>query len=294
MKSKSSMTITISLIFFISLGVFAYFYLGEDVPSQSQASPKNSPDNQPKQSGHLWFSNVPLSDAETKVNTDLYGIGADLNGKTVSQYVLDLYDLANKGDARAAYDIYLAETICADLPKRQRELANIPVNYEETYVESLQKLVKNSQDVCVNFNVSPRERIYYLNIAAKGGNVPAMMAFVREVPEGIDPLKPIDPNDSRAVQWQKDSFNYMTQAAKKGDIVALLSLSTIYAQGDLQPKNIPLALTYELAAQMLRNPNASIPDNAPQISRLTSKLTTDQIAKARSDATALVKSANTN
>lgn len=291
MKTKPLATILVSVVLFAGIATCAYFYWVKETPvstSRQVASQKSSENS----TGRKWFSNIPLSGP--KAAADLYGIGADLNGKTVSQYVKSLHDAANKGDTKAAYNIYLAETVCTDLPQRQRELANIPANTEETYVEALQKTVKNAQNVCADFNVSPRERIDYLNAAAKGGNVSAMMAFVREAPEGVDPLKPIDPDNSRAVQWQRDSLNYMTLAAAKGDVVALISLSTLYEQGDSQTKNIPLALTYELAAQMQRHPNTNIPDNAPQISRLTSQLTPDQIAIARADATALVKSANSN
>ena len=115
-----------------------------------------------------------------------------------------------------------------------------------------------------------------------------------EAPEGIDPTKSADMNDPRTVQWLKDTVDYLTQAAAKGNPLAMINLATNYAQGDTVPQNIPLALTYEIAAFMQMHSNAALSDNAPQIIRLTSQLTPDQIAIAKADAAALIKFASSS
>lgn len=247
-------------------------------------------------SGHEWFSNIDPGAAQiTQKKAQVYAIGADgkpldLKGMTVGQYIKSLRDTASKGDSNAAFNIYSAETLCTNLPNDQRELANIPANSESTYNEALRSVVKESQKVCVDFNISPRERIEYLRAAARGGNVRALEMSAMEAPEGIDPLKPVDATDPRVVQWRKDTVDFLTQAAAKGSLYAMANLSLMYEQGDVVKPDIPLALTYQIAALQQVHPNVDIPDNAPSISKMTKQLTPDQIATARANAAALIKS----
>ena len=292
MKSKPTFTIVISITLSVGLVTWAYMTWNKETPSSEPAkmTDKSPPE---KSTGRKWFSALPSS--QSNGATDKFGLTVDLDGKTVSQYVKSLYDAANKGDAKAAYNIYAAETICTTtLPKSQQELVNIPVNTEQNYVDALRHLVKNSQDVCADYKISPRERLDFLNTAAKGGDVSAMMTFGTEPPDGIDQTKPLDMNDPRTVQWLNDSVDYMKQAAAKGNALAMMGVATYYEQGDIVQKNIPLALTYEIAAQMQRNPSATSYDNYPTIARLESQLIPDQITTAKADAAALIKSSTSS
>ena len=284
--SKHEKTIAIITVILAGLAIGAYFVwnsTGKEAPAPTvmQVPGHNIVENSAGQKRHSAMPSAPTNADDSFI--------VNLEGKTVSQYVKSLYDAANKGDANAAYNIYAAETICASLPKTQNEIAKALAN---TTDEALQQMAKKSQAVCSDFNISPRERLAYLRDAAKGGNVNAMMSYGVEPPEGIDPTKPLDMNDPRVVQWLKDSVDYMTEAATKGNAMAMMGVATYYEQGDIVPKNIPLALTYEIAAQMQRNPNATSYDNYPTINRLESQLTSDQIASAKADARTLVMSAS--
>jgi len=291
MKSKLWAIFAFAVV--IGIGVVAWESFHGDnnaasVPVVSNESASSAP------SGHKWFSNIETGPDVAQKKTELYvrdadGKPLDLKGLTVSQYVKSLLDAASKGDAKANFNIYRAETICTSLPKRQSEITNTPANGETAYTESLRAIVKQSKEVCGDFNISPRERIEYLHAAAKGGNVQALEMSAMEAPEGIDPVGPVDAADPRIIQWRKDTLGYLTEAAEKGSLYAMANLSLMYEQGDVVKPDIPLALTYQIAALQKIHPNSDIPDNAPSISKMTAQLTPDQIATARANAAALNK-----
>ena len=166
MKSKVLMLVFIGTLIVGTIFLINFYF--QSNTNQDQIVSQSYPAK--RETGHKWFSNVHPEEQAT--SSRLYGIAAELNGKTISQYVKSLYDAANSGDVKAAYNIYLAETVCTSLSQRQREVANIAVNTEQNYVEALQTVVKNSRTVCADYNASPRERIYYLHAAAKGGMSP--------------------------------------------------------------------------------------------------------------------------
>ena len=292
---KSKLWAFAGLAVMAGIGAFAWAsYRGDTDATPTPVASDKSASSAP--AGHRWFDKVePGVTQATPKSPPVYAVNAfgkplDLEGMTVSQYIKNLRDAASKGDSNAAFNIYSAETLCVNLPKDQRELANIPANSKDNYTEALRSVVKNSETACADFNVSPKERMDYLHAAANGGNVRALEMSAVEAPEGIDPLKPLDLNDPRSVQWEKDTIKYLTQAAAKGSAYSMTTLSTIYEQGDLEKQDIPLALTYQIAALMKIRPNADIPDNSPSISKMTSQLTPDQIATARANAVALIKS----
>ena len=290
---KSKLWAIFGLAVVIGVGVYVWEVSRADKGVVSAPAVSNQTDSS-KPSGHKWFDNIETPPNVGQKKSEAYvrdadGKPLDLNGMTVSQYVKSLHDAASKGDLKANFNIYTAETICTSIPKWQREIVNMPANGENAYTESLRAIVKQSQEVCGDFNISPRERLEYLHAAAKGGNVKALEMSAMEAPEGIDPTQTADLSDPRVVQWRKDTLDYLTQAATKGSLYAMANLSFMYEQGDVVKQDMSLALTYELAAQLQRHPSADIPDNAPSISRMTSQLSPDQIATARANAAAMIK-----
>ena len=290
---KSKLWAIFGLAVAIGVGVYVWDVSRGDKEVISAPAASNQTDSS-KPSGHKWFDNIESGLDVGQKKSEQYvrnadGKPLDLNGLTVSQYVKSLKDAASKGDPKANFNIYVAETICTSLPKWQSEITNTPANAETAYTESLRAIVKQSQEVCADFNISPRERIEYLHAAANSGNVQALEHSAMEAPEGIDPLQTVDATDPRVIQWRKDTVDYLTQAAAKGSLYAMTNLSFMYEQGDVVKPDIPLALTYQIAAMQQVHPNVVIPDNSPSISKMTSQLTPDQISTARANAAALIK-----
>ena len=293
MKSKPIIAIVVSAAVLAVLIYWAYAGRNEETPAPTNAQVVDQ-GGTTKSIGHKWFSTLPTG-SPSIVNSpasflDADGQIVDLHGLTIAQYVKTQYDAANKGSKKAAFNIYSAETVCSKITEYQREISSTSTDSpNQSRVTAMQSVVDASHSVCTDFNISSKERLDYLSIAAKGGIVQAQIAFSQELPTGLDLT---DMTDPRVSQWQKDAVGYMTQAAQQGNTTALLSASTFYENGTVVPKDIQLALAYEIAAIQLLHPNSnSINPNDATIARLSDQLTADQIASAKITASQIVSSA---
>lgn len=295
MKSKPIFTIVISTLVIASLVIWAYMAMNKEAsePVSVKVASKANPENS---TGHQWFSDVPLTASKIDPNNlvpivDADGSYVDLKGLTVSQYVKTLYSAANNGDKKAAFNIYSAESVCARIPQMQRDLSALPTNTEQHTIALEQDRINAAKAICTDFSISSKERLDYLTIAAKGGVALAQISFGLEPPEGVDVL---DRTDPRANQWVKEAGEYLVQAAMQGNTVALQSASTFYESGTLVPKDIPLALSYELASMaILRAEGKNAAPNlenlsSPVITRLSNQLTPDQVRSANAAAQQLI------
>ena len=293
MKSnfKPLATIVISAALLAVLLVWVGSYRN-DGTSSSQTSPQIADQKIPKSSkGQQWLSApkaAPPADKPERTFRNADGVRVGLSGLTVSQYVKTLYDAANKGDIKAAYNIYGAEEICERMGAMQRNLRYLSPANHPAFLASIQSSIDVAQTVCADFNGSQRERLYYLLVAVKGGLPGAATVFASEPPEGFDKYDPqsIDPADPRVIQWQKEAIGYLTQAAEQGDISAMGRLAGFYFNGQMAPQNVQLALTYELAWAKLRNENL----DRPIITEAAAKLTPDQVSAATEAANQLINS----
>ena len=211
-----------------------------------------------------------------------------LTGQTVGQYVKSLYGPANNGDKQAAYEIYRAESICALAPKIQQNMKEMSPANDPGLFTSFQSSVDEIKSVCADFNGNERERLNYLLIAVKGGVPKAAASFAFEPPEGIDNFHTdrIDLHDPRVTQWKNDAIGYLTQAAAQGDTGSMGLLSGFYANGQMTPQNLQMALTYTMALAEINNEHL----DSPNITDLSGKLTPDQARAAKVAANQLVNS----
>ncbi|PRC94513.1 hypothetical protein [Solimicrobium silvestre] len=290
-KSKPLATITISATLLAVLIVGAGSYWSNAAPTSPtsvQVALQTSPE---KPKGQQWFSvskgSPPVANRESRF-MDADGAIVDLNGLTVSQYVNTLYDAANKGDKKAAYNIYKAESICESITPMQQNMREMSAANDPNFFTSIEASINDVQAICADLNSGTRERLNYLLIAAKGGVAPAAIAYAFEPPEGFDAfhIKDIDLADPRVIQWQQDAVRYLTQSATQGNVATLNLLSGFYANGQMAPKNLQLALTYEIASLELRNENLK----NEFITKLSDQLTLIQVNAATTSANQLVNS----
>ena len=286
MKSKPVFIIVISAVLIAGLVTWAYRHWDEETPT---SPPIASQSNAEKSTGHKWFSYVqsepPKTANKLTVFSDADGHIVDLHGLTISQYVKTQYEAANTGDKKAAFNIYSAETVCAQISTLQREITSLPVESPlQAVTPSKQAVIEAAKAICTDFNISSRERLDYLLVAAKGGVAEAQIAFSLEIPDGLDMT---DSTDPRLIQWQKDGISYLNQAAIQGNEVGLTRAASIYEDGNaLVSKDLQLALTYQIAAKEIYSQDK----NDAIITRISNQLTPDQVAAATTAANHLVNS----
>ncbi|PRC94367.1 tetratricopeptide repeat protein [Solimicrobium silvestre] len=280
MKSKPLTIIVIVVALFAGAAMWIYFSWNKEAgPASTQVTADQS--NPEKSTGHQWFSNITNTSkpdgSKTKLSIFKGGDGkyVDVNGTTVTQYVNGLRAAADKGDTLAEYNIYSAETYCTGVVKRQRVYNTQPTDTEQAF--------------CKDFNFSPKERLDYLNMAAKGGNNMALVTFGTEAPEWLSQDPESGVKDPRYTAWTQQAFNYNQQAAQQGSSIAMFMLGDSYARGLGVQQNYQLAVTYDLAFRALSYTNKDL-TTIPPNPNYAEQLTPDEIAQARSAAAALIKS----
>lgn len=285
-----SILISVAILVAMTISVYFAWNSSKEVPASQSPQIENHRSGSEKSIEGNALSKLP--DTPTKFvdkfgQRDEDGYKLNLDGKTVSQYVKSLYDAANKGDLKAAFNIYRAESICSRSAYAQRMLNLMPVDTEKSILGNTKSYINDAQVVCADLNVNQKERLDYLRIAAKGGLAEAAIAFSGEQPEWIDVPAgmPLDQTDPNVVQWENDVVNYLTQAATQGNTRALGWLATVYEGDRLVPRDLQLALTYDLASAQILNQS---PAANPVTASMLQNLSPDQVSAAKAAASALV------
>ena len=247
----------------------------ENVASQS---------NQNNDGNMKWFSNIENKEENQKGDPFMDVTGFfDLGGLNVNEYVSRFVNAANNGNATAAFNIYRAETICANIPAIQEQINSTPIGATNNGSLEYQKTtLKNSLSVCKDFNVGIKERLSYLDMAAKNGSPEAQVAFLREGPYGDGQYQKssnnYDENDPYLKEWRIKAVNYVEKAANQGNKMALIYLSNMAQEGTLIDKNETLSLTYLLVLSNV-DENKEVPYKS-LIEQAKNGLTEDQINSA--------------
>ncbi|MET3105953.1 hypothetical protein AAKU58_000768 [Oxalobacteraceae bacterium GrIS 1.18] len=287
-KALATLAICASLI--AALVVWAARFWQDESPlpqAASQDSVNQSAAN--KSAGNDWVSQsrmAPMIGGAPKKFMDAAG-SINLNGLTVNQYINRLYDAANKGDKKAAFNIYRAESICANITMYQQMDRVLRPTAAPGVIDVTHDAINDAQAVCADFNISPKERIYYLTAAANGGIPEAQISFFNEGPYGIErTFSSYDSNDPYVLKWNKDAVSYLTDAATQGNADALVTLGMVYDDAKIAPQDLQLALTYELAAVDIPGMNPGSLQG--YIDHLANQLTPDQVSAATAAAKELV------
>jgi len=211
----------------------------------------------------------------------------DLENLTVVKFVEKYRSAANgagREAAYAAYRIYQAEKMCAEIPKTEERLglSRGSVQYDE--------VLGDETEACVGLPPTwLYERFKFLKQAAQGGIEGAAVLFYQEGAPYHSRIDPI-PED-----WADDALRLLRAAGEQGDINALqqLSISYHFRNDPLASPDPQKALTYK-AAMLVLQPYYPYDsyfhqelENTPIIKRLSAGLSPDQVAAALQEGKAI-------
>ena len=176
----------------------------------------------------------------------------DFGGLTASEFISKWSALARTGNKEAAYQAYQAESVCAnnDDPITKFE-SKADQDESQRDREELQKL-------CVGVTPAQvQERLYFLSMAAKSGNVKAQIDFYMEGPYGKSIDLVANRDDPIVQQWKDSAVLNLKAAAQQGEPFAMALLAQVYLAGELLPLDTKMSLTYTVADAVVRNVNLS-------------------------------------
>lgn len=205
-----------------------------------------------------WFSSPPqsgasLADPRAALATGAAVVGRNgrvinLGGLTVAQYIAGRLGAARSGDAKAAYDVYQAESVCAANEDPVAEYHD-PAQKEQ-FLRERAGLVK----LCVGMSPAQvQERLGFLGTAARSGNIDAQVDFYMEGPYGRAFDMTENAADPTVRQWKEQALGHLKQAGGQCDHFALALLSNVYDAGLLTERDMRSSMAYSIAAAVPRN-----------------------------------------
>ena len=195
--------------------------------------------------GNAWFSAAllaprPAATPEQEPARPLVarnGRIVDLDGLDVAQYITQREGAARMGDIKAAYEVYQAEALCANLD------APLPDMQDAADLAQLTRTRARQRDACASISPAQvQERLHYLKMAADAGNADAQIDFAMEAPATLNP------DDPAYTQWKQDAVNYLKAAGAHCNAEALGLLSNAYDAGSLAERDPVRAMAYGVAA----------------------------------------------
>jgi hypothetical protein len=199
--------------------------------------------------GNAWFSAAllaprPAAMPEQEPARPLVarnGRIVDLNGQDVAQYIAQRESAARMGDIKAAYEVYQAEALCANLD------APLPDMQDAADLEQLTRTRARQRASCANISPAQvQERLHYLKMAADAGNADAQVDYAMEAPATLNQ------DDPAYAQWQQDTMHYLKAAGAHCNAEALGLLSNAYDAGSLAERDPVQAMAYGIAAARAR------------------------------------------
>jgi hypothetical protein len=181
------------------------------------------------------------------------GHGIELHGDDVAACIARRSAAARTGDARAAYEIYQATSLCAAAEPALLEF-EMPAERAEADAERRQVRV-----LCAR--VSPaqvQERMAFLARAAQAGMRAAQIDFFMEGPAGRTPDTDVAPDETQLQAWREQALGFLRQAGARCDAFALSLLANAYDLGQLAPRDARTAMTYAIGAAAARG--AALPE----------------------------------
>lgn len=169
----------------------------------------------------------------------------DLQGMSAADYIAQWSSRARTGDAEAAYKVFQAADLCANIGE--------PVPDMQPGDDQLALLKERADLERTCRNVTPAqitERMDFLAAAARSGNHDAQVDFYMEGPNGRQPQAGDD--DTSTAQWKHQSLTYLQAAASGGNTFSLGLLANAYDAGLLTPPDAKLSLAYTVADMMAR------------------------------------------
>ena len=171
----------------------------------------------------------------------------DFGGLSAAQYIDHWVRAARQGDPKAAYEVYKAEAVCATAD----EIA--PAFNAAKDRETYETERASVRALCAK--VSPaqiQERLNFLQLAARKGNLDARIDYYVEGPYGRDLPAATGNDDPIVVAWKTDSYHFLQSAAQQCDPYALGLLANAFDAGDIVSRDLTMTLAYSVAESHLR------------------------------------------
>ncbi|WP_186117128.1 sel1 repeat family protein [Burkholderia gladioli] len=171
----------------------------------------------------------------------------DLGGKTVVQYVDQYAGAARRGDADAAWHVYLAESVCAEAATRQ------PAG--DAAASDSRASASREARLCANVSAAQvDERLQFLAQAARAGRGDAQVDYFIEGPFGQGSAALGDnPDDPRVRQWRGEAREHLRDAAGNCDPLAAGLLASAYGSGQFGAQDPATSIAYALLAASAGN-----------------------------------------
>ncbi|WP_323122265.1 hypothetical protein [Burkholderia alba] len=170
----------------------------------------------------------------------------DLGGRTVAQYVARYEGAARLGDPDAAYQVYLAESLCAADSNLRHTMPG----------DRAASPPADTARLCAGVTPAEvRERLQFLALAARTGRADAQIDFYIEGPDGTGriPSSGASPDDPDVKRWKDDALDHLKDAAGKCDPLAAGLLATNYQTGKFNAQDPTQAIAFDLLAAAAGN-----------------------------------------
>lgn len=275
-----------------ALAVAGFYLEKEDAPPKKiEAQPERIHSSAPPP---LAFQSVaPLTTvsrqavASERIALSINGRPLDTDGLSVLAFLDKMSPAARRGDPVAAYRVYQAEAMCAQIEPEAKVNAERQGDTAEEKAVEIARL-ENMRQACIGVTPAQmQERFAFLDQAIRAGNAQAMVDYRFEGPLG-NRYADLNPKDPQTAEWIKNANKYAQWLAANGNQWGWIFLSEDYASGDMLPKNPKEAIKYNAAMIASRNPTAD-PLKLPYVAKLAKGLPSQEVQQAIAEGRALAK-----
>jgi hypothetical protein len=177
-----------------------------------------------------------------------HGRAIDFQGQSAAQYIGRRMAAARTGNIQAAYEVYLAESVCANNDTALAEYQD-PLERERFLQER-----ESAKNLCDGVTPAQlQERMVFLAQAARAGNADAQIDFYTEGPYGRQIEIAENDTDLIVKQWKIDAMHHLSAAAGRCDPFALGLLAAAYDAGVIAERAPKMVMVYNAAASAARN-----------------------------------------
>lgn len=199
--------------------------------------------------------------------------------------IQQLKPLAEAGDAQAALLLYLKLYSCKDVLNTARDERAIAAHEETGATKNPMEDRLSASNECADTEPEIRQRGKWLELAATKGLVEAQLLYAMDssavLGNGSDMIR-----DPAAVQRYKErASGYLLDAARKGNIDAMLRVGAGYENGILFKKDIVRSYAYYSAIQYAR----PSPIMSQLVSSMSREMTPQQIVQGDALAKAITR-----
>ncbi len=183
--------------------------------------------------------------------------------------IKSLEPLAKSGSSKASFEIFLKTNEClglikSDTPKESKSAERL--SWERTATERCKNLTPDDY----------AKASEWLELAAFQGSLPAQLTYASNVESIIGEASDYLRDPDAVKSYKERSHRYLTNAARRGSVDALLSLGNDYGYGIMAERSYTTSYAYFLATKKI-DPNLV---SEVKTSFLKSKLTPEQIRDA--------------